>query len=78
MGDGWHGRCSCFVIDPSRITKEAAMTDTYVCWRETSSNGLWSVFRVGGDGRRHQIFSCDRYLDAARLVRELRSAEGQA
>jgi hypothetical protein len=54
------------------------MTDTYVCWRETSSNGLWSVFRVGGDGRRHQIFSCDRYLDAARLVRELRSVEGQA
>ena len=53
------------------------MTDTYLCWRETASNGLWSVFRVGSDGRRHQIFSCDRYLDAARLVRELRSVEGQ-
>lgn len=52
------------------------MSETYVCWRENASYSLWTVFRVGTDGRRHEIFSCDRYLDAAKLVRELRAGSG--
>ncbi len=52
------------------------MSDTYVCWRDSAQLGPWTVFRVGPDGRRHEIFCCDRYLDAAKLVRELRMQRG--
>jgi len=49
------------------------MSGTYICCREADPKGMWAVVLVGNDGRRHQVFSCERYLDAARLVRELRS-----
>jgi len=49
------------------------MFDTYICYREPANTALWGVFKVQGDGSRQEMGRYERYLDAARVVRELRS-----
>ena len=46
---------------------------TYICWRSPPSFAGWTIFQVDTDGRKEPVFRCESYLEAARMLRQLRS-----
>ncbi|HLN25763.1 MAG TPA: hypothetical protein VK558_17465 [Patescibacteria group bacterium] len=45
---------------------------TYICWRSPPAFAGWTIFQVGDDGHKEAILCFDSYIDAAKMLRQLR------